>query len=155
MTSDVQPDEPPAELLAVARDVVPGWLRRITIAAASIDGEPSAELTAEIDAMVDGHAHRLLADLATLLAADVDEQPTNPLSVLRSGVAAPTALLRAHDVPVPPPDPFGAERFPDDVYRLGPATWADIDPAMHEPGLTWGAWKAMTVLRRRRDEGLR
>lgn len=155
MTSDVQPDEPPADLLAVARDVVPAWLRRITVAAASADGEPGAELVAAIDAMVDESADRLLADLATLLATDVDEQPTNPLSVLRAGIAAPTALLRAHGVPVPPPDPFAAERFPDDVYRLGPATWADIDPAMHEPGLTWGAWKAMTVLRRRRDEGLR
>jgi hypothetical protein len=41
------------------------------------------------------------------------------------------------------------------VFGLGPASWTDVDPELHEPGITWGAWKAMTVLRRRRDEGLR
>jgi hypothetical protein len=38
---------------------------------------------------------------------------------------------------------------------LGPATWSDVHPDLQEPGLAWGAWKAMVVLRRRRDEGRR
>lgn len=155
MTEDVQLDEPASALLAVAHSTVPGWLRRITLVAASRVGGPSADLEAQIEQMVLTAAPELLDRLGVLLATDVDEQATNPLSILRSGVAGPTAVLRAHDVPVPPADAFGSERFPDDVYRLGPATWADVDPALHEPGLMWGAWKAMTVLRRRRDEGLR
>jgi hypothetical protein len=55
---------------------------------------------------------------------------------------------------VPPREPANRQ-VPDDLYGLGPATWSDIDPAMHDPGIAWGAWKAMTVLQRRRDEGRR
>jgi hypothetical protein len=50
---------------------------------------------------------------------------------------------------------FDRETFPDDVYGLSPATWSDIDESVHDPGLFWGAWKAKTVLDRRRDEGRR
>jgi hypothetical protein len=52
-------------------------------------------------------------------------------------------------------DDFQRERFPDDVYDLAPATWSDLDPALHDPGITWGAWKAKIVLDRRRAEGKR
>ena len=155
MTEDVQLDEPAAVLLATARATVPGWLRRITLTAASRSDGSAADLAADIEQMVFTATPEILDRLAELLATDVDRQATNPLSILRDGVAAPTAVLRSHVVPIPPPDAFGSERFPDDVYRLGPATWSDVDPALHEPGLTWSAWKAMTVLRRRRDEGLR
>ena len=40
--------------------------------------------------------------------------------------------------------------FPDDDYDLSPATFADIDESLHEPGLVWGAAKAHVVLTRRR-----
>ena len=66
-----------------------------------------------------------------------------------------TELLQRRGVAPPPSDDFAASRFPDDPYRLGPATWADVDDELHLPGLTWGAAKAMTVLQRRRDEGRR
>ncbi|MAT04847.1 MAG: hypothetical protein CL424_07375 [Acidimicrobiaceae bacterium] len=109
----------------------------------------------DLDRVVAETAADLLAALERLLATDVDEQRTNPLSLFRGAVAAPTELLRAHEVPAPPIDRFAEEHFPDDPYRLGPATWTDIDDSLQTPGLTWGAWKAMTVLQRRRDEGLR
>lgn len=161
MTTDVQPPDPagdlpvdPAgDLLDAARGVVPGWLRRITLTAGLGLNDPL--FTDDVEAMVARASSELLADLAELLATDVDEQRTNPLSLFRSAVAAPTAVLRHHEVTPPRPDAFAAERFPGDPFRLGPATWSDVDPALHGPGLTWGAWKAMTVLRRRRDEGLR
>jgi hypothetical protein len=41
------------------------------------------------------------------------------------------------------------------VYDLSPATWGDVDESLQEPGLIWGAWKAKTVLERRRAEGRR
>ena len=155
MSGREQPPEPAAELLAVARRVVPGWLRRITQEAAARGGADMAALTDEIDAMVAATAHQVVASLEELLGLDVDEQTTNPLQVLRGAVAAPTALLRANDVAARPADPFLVERFPDDIYGIGPAAWSDVDPELHEPGMIWGAWKAMTILRRRRDEGLR
>jgi hypothetical protein len=45
--------------------------------------------------------------------------------------------------------------FPEDVYGLGPASFADIDPSVHEPGVAWGAAKAYVHLARRRAEGRR
>lgn len=147
--------EPASDLLAAVGLAAPGWFRRITEAAARSGGIDAASLDAAIDQLVADEVPRLLAALSDLLDTDVDEQRTNPLSLFRDAVRAPTALLREAGVAPPAPDAFAATAFPDDVYHLGPATWADIDPALHEPGLVWGAWKAMTVLRRRRDEGLR
>lgn len=158
MTRDVQPidaADPSTSLLAAARAAVPGWLRRIVVERVSQAGLDPDALGDQLDRLVADETPRLLAALEALLATDVDEQRTNPLSLFREAVSAPTALLRATGVPAPAPDGFLAERFPEDEYRLGPATWSDVDPALHEPGLTWGAWKAMTVLRRRRDEGRR
>jgi hypothetical protein len=34
-----------------------------------------------------------------------------------------------------------------------PASFADLDSTVHEPGIVWGAAKAHVVLRRRRAEG--
>jgi len=149
----VQPPEPPAVLLDVSRRVVPAWLRRITVGACRRSGLDGAEYAEDLDAMVEHAAADVLERLAELMQTDVDEQRTTPLTLFREAVREPTIWLRAHDV-----QPLGVPsdgRFPDDIYGLGPATWSDIDPALHEPGLTWGAWKAMTVLARRRDDGLR
>ena len=94
-------------------------------------------------------------DVRTLLLADVDQQRRNPLALLRSAVSYPAAVLR--DVGVPPVvrDDFAERAFPDDDYGLVPATWADVDPALHERGIVWGAAKAHVVLARRRAEGVR
>ncbi len=155
MDRDVQLSEPAARLLDVASSVTGEWMRRTMLSAAASGGVDVSGMTAGLDAVVRTESARLLTALKDLLVTDVDEQRTNPLSLFRSAVAGPTAWLRSVGVPAPPSDRFTAERFPDDVYRLGPATWADVDRRLHEPGLIWGAWKAMTVLQRRRDEGLR
>lgn len=159
MTREVQLSEPADELLAVAKRVTPGWVRRIVLDTAQRYGcgpdRSIAELGADVDVMAQELGARLIAELAELFATDVDEQRTNPLSLYRAAVVGPTALLREYGVPVPPSDAFGAEHFPDDLYGLGPAGWSDIDPELQQPGLVWGAWKAMTVLRRRREDGLR
>jgi hypothetical protein len=41
--------------------------------------------------------------------------------------------------------------FPDDRYDLVPGAFGDLDEAVHEPGIRWGAAKAHVLLRRRRD----
>ncbi|MDJ0768683.1 MAG: hypothetical protein QNJ12_07810 [Ilumatobacter sp.] len=154
MTGDVHPD-PSGDLVHAARSVTPGWLRRIIADAADRGGVDLSERASAIDELVAVEAAALLDGLERLLATDVDAQRTNPLSLFRAAVAAPNRLLREAGVPQPDLDAFAVDVFPDDPYGLGPATWGDIDERLIEPGLAWGAWKAMTVLRRRRDEGLR
>ena len=155
MDRDVQLSEPAARLLDVASSVTGEWMRRTMLGAAAYGRVDVSGMAAELDAVVRSESARLLEALEDLLRTDVDQQRTNPLSLFRYAVAGPTEWLRSVGVPAPPSDRFTTERFPDDVYRLGPATWADVDRRLHEPGLIWGAWKAMTVLQRRRDEGLR
>jgi hypothetical protein len=90
-----------------------------------------------------------------LLATDIDEQRNGPLALARRAVRYPTVVLRAAGVPAVERDEFVERQFPDDVYDLAPATFADLDPALHELGINWGAAKAHTHLVRRRREGLR
>jgi hypothetical protein len=93
--------------------------------------------------------------LRALLALDIDEQRVNPLTLLRRAVRYPTEVLAEAGVAPVVRDAFDERAFPDDPYGLTPATFADIDPALHEPGLAWGAAKAHVHLVRRRAEGRR
>ncbi len=86
----------------------------------------------------------------SLLAADVDEQRTTPLAIVRGAVVYPTAVLTAAGVPPVERDRFAERAFPDDVYDLSPATMADVDPSLAETGLAWGAAKAFVHKRRHR-----
>jgi hypothetical protein len=92
-----------------------------------------------------------LAELRRLLTTDIDAQRTTPLQILRDAMAGPTAALSAAGVPPVPRDARQAEVDPDDVYDLGPATWADLGDGVGEAGLVWGAAKAMVHLDRHRD----
>jgi hypothetical protein len=88
--------------------------------------------------------------LRDLLASDVEAQRSNPLAILRSAVRYPTAVLQAAEVPPVERDAHAEAMFPADVYDLSPASFTDLHPSVHEPGLVWGAAKAHTMLRRRR-----
>jgi hypothetical protein len=85
-----------------------------------------------------------------LLALDVDEQRVNPLAVVRRAVSFPTEVLRAAGMPPVVRDEFDERAFPEDVYALTPAAFADVDQSLYEPGLLWGAAKAHAHLVRRR-----
>ncbi len=61
-----------------------------------------------------------------------------------------TAELRALGVSPVPRDAHSIQLHPDDIYDLTPATFAEIHPSLHEPGLAWGAAKAHVHLRRHR-----
>lgn len=95
----------------------------------------------------------LSSELLGLLLTDVDNQKSNPLHVLRQSTKFLTSALRVEGVPVAVRDEFDVQAMPHDVYSLGPLTWRDISDNVHEAGITWGAWKAATVLTRRRSEG--
>ncbi len=98
---------------------------------------------------------RVVPEVRRLLELDVDEQRANPLAVIRAAVAVPTEVLRGAGVPPVRRDEFAERSFPNDAYDLSPAAFADVDPALHEPGIVWGAAKAHVILARRRREGKR
>jgi hypothetical protein len=96
---------------------------------------------------------RLAVDgLRELLELDAEQQRTNPLAVLRVATAPLGRFLASVGASPVERDEFDQRSFPDDVYGLAPATWADIDTALLEPGIEWGAWKAATIIGRRRTE---
>jgi hypothetical protein len=136
--------------------VLPTWVEReVGRIMRAWSGSVPAEIAAE--ARLAGQAARddIGPRLRQLLATDIDAQRTNPLTVLRSAVVYPTAVLRAAGVPEVQRPEFEERAFPDDIYGLSPASWRDIDESLHEPGLIWGAWKAKQHLDRRRAEGNR
>jgi hypothetical protein len=151
--AEVHPDDPPTELAAALAATVPGWLERcVIVTAARVEGTVGPDLRADAVDMAAAVGPVVVERLRVLLAADVDEQTANPLQVLRAAVAAPTDVLRRHEVATVDRDEFARRSFPDDVYGLAPATWSDVDASLVEPGVRWGAWKAATVLHRRREE---
>jgi len=169
---DVDPTDPPrtpddlgdaaalagyaAALADGVERAIPGWVERsvrTVLAVQQIAAGPDVE-AALADAATrarDDGAPRVRA----LLETDVDAQAGNPLAVLRSLVPYPTAVLRAAGARPASRDEFAERSFPGDVYDLSPATFADVDPDLHEPGLVWGAAKAHIHLARRRREGKR
>ena len=109
--------------------------------------EPTAALIAAVrhDA-----TSEVLSELRAVLALDIDEQRTNPLSILRAAVRYPTRVLRAVAAQPVERDEFDERAFPDDVFALTPAAFADFGPAAHDAGIVWGAAKAHVHLQRRR-----
>jgi hypothetical protein len=89
----------------------------------------------------------------TLLALDIDDQHTGPLDLVRRTVRWPTDVLRSAGIPTVVRDQFAVTMFPDDDYDLTPTSFADLDPALHEPGLIWGAAKAHVHMAQRRASG--
>ncbi len=135
---------------------IAGWVERSVhrvLAAQGIEIESSLAAQVEVAGQRarDDGAPRVRA----LLAADIDDQAGNPLAILRGLVGYPTAVLRSAGARPVARDEFNERNFPADVYDLSPATFADVDPSLHEPGLVWGAAKAHVHLARRRRDGMR
>ena len=127
--------------------VVRGVERRVAELGADVDPSAVGEAAAQA-----GRRTRddLLPRLRALLLADVDEQVAGPLALVRAAVGPATEVLDGAGVPAPRRDAFAERAFPDDRYDLGPATFDDIDPSLHDLGLAWGAAKAQVVLLRHR-----
>ncbi len=150
----VQEEEDVGGRLAEAVEAaLPGWVercvhRRLTEWSGSADPDVMARA---------GEAGRRAAadvvpELRRLLAADVDEQWTNPLSIVRRAVRRPTDVLRSAGVPPVVREAYDERHFPDDDYGLTPRTFADVDPSLHDLGLLWGVAKARAHLARHGHE---
>jgi hypothetical protein len=166
MSEPVHPLDDPGDAAALAEHAraladavdaaVPGWIdRSVRRVLAEQEIEVDDALAGRIEAASAEAGAEASRRIRELLATDVDRQAGNPLAVLRSLVRYPTAVLQAAGARPAPRDEFAQRAFPGDVYDLSPATFADVDPSLHEPGLVWGAAKAHVHLARRRREGKR
>lgn len=137
---------PYATALAEAIEAaIPGWVERCVAARSA-----ALELREPARAAGEAAGAEVAPEVRRLLATDIDEQWTNPLELIRAAVVHPTRVLRQAGVPPTPRDEFAEKMFPDDSYDLSPATFADVDPTLHDPGLAWGAAKAHVHLTRRK-----
>lgn len=146
-----------AEALARAvEEALPGWVERsVERFLGRAGGATRQDVLAEARRAGEQARAEVGGRVRAVLALDIDEQPANPLAILRTAVRYPTEVLRRAGVAPVGRDQFSQERFPDDVYDLTPATFADIDPALRQPGIEWGAAKAWAHMRRheaRREE---
>ena len=143
--------EPHATALADAIvAALPGWVERSVVRVLGASGGAAPD-PAVLDAARDAGrraASEVGGQVRALLEADIDDQRTTPLALLRSAVRYPTAVLEGAGVPPVERDPVQVRLLPDDVYDLSPATFADVDPALAEPGMVWGAAKALAHRRR-------
>lgn len=143
-----------AELADRVEATVPGWIERLVLERVrDWNGHVSAEVAAEAVAAAEAAHRDVVPRMRALLGADIDEQTANPLEVLRGATRHAHAALTRIGVPSVARDDFAQRSFPGDSFDLMPATWSDVDPSLHEIGLTWGAAKAYVHKARRRAEG--
>lgn len=166
---DVGPEPAPAEddpedaaaLARYATDLadgmiaaLPAWVERsvarVCVAYRGSVDEATLEDAREAGRMAQAEVAPMLR---ALLAQDIDTQRANPLALARRAVRYPTQVLADAGVPPVVRDAHAEAQFPDDRYDLTPATFADLDPTLHEAGLRWGAAKAHVHKQRRRAEG--
>jgi hypothetical protein len=145
-----------SELAAGIEDALPSWVQR-QVARVMVAWTGSVPDDVRDEAARAGRAARdeLGPTVRALLELDIDDQRTNPMTIVRSAAAYPTAVLRAAGVPPVERDANAVRQFPDDDYDLVPTRFADLDPGLHERGIHWGAAKAHVHLQRRRAEGRR
>ena len=136
-----------AEALAAGIErALPVWVVQ------SVAGVMAGELAGPVRAAAQDAAARATTEVGgavrRLLETDIDRQTTTPLALLRGAVRYPTEVLRQAGAPPVQRDRFAEEAFPDDIYGLTPASFADLDPDLADPGLAWGAAKAFVHKRR-------
>jgi len=161
VVADANPPDDDARLAAIAGDladridaVVPGWIERLVVErVAAWRGEVPADVAAQAADAGRSAGAEVSPVMRELLGADVDEQAANPLQLLRLATGHAHEVLERLGMPAVERDDFATRSFPHDRYDLMPATWADVDPSLHEAGITWGAAKAYVHKARRRAEG--
>ncbi len=131
---------------------LPGWVdRSVARIMTAWAGSVPPELAAQARVAGQEAAARVGPIVRALLESDIDEQRTTPLAILRgAAVRYPTDVLAGAGVAAVVRDRAAEELFPDDVYDLVPASFADLGPDVADLGLRWGAAKAFEHKRRHR-----
>lgn len=139
-----------AELADRLVGALPGWLERVATQRV-VEATGAVPSEADISVIVQC-CHRVVESVSPrvrdVVTADVDTAAGSPLAVLRDAVDPLNKTLANLGVPAPVRDRMADEMFPTDTYDLGPASFADVDPALVDPGITWGAARAHVHLRR-------
>ena len=142
-------DKEAAALADAIEAVLPSWVERSVVRVMTAwKGEVDDDVRAATAEAGRRATAEVVPELRALLEADIDDQRTTPLSLLRAAVRYPTAVLENAGVPPVQRDEQQERLFPDDVYDLAPATFADVDPALADTGMAWGASKAFQHLQR-------
>jgi len=131
-------------------EALPGWLERVATQRLvdAIGAAPAEADRKAIAERCDSIADSVGPAVRDVVMADVDLAAGSPLALLRDAVIPLNGLLAELEVPAVARDRMAAEMFPGDTYDLGPASFADVDPALVDPGITWGAARAHVHLRR-------
>ncbi len=127
---------------------LPGWVERVATERAAAGGV--SVTLAILDRVSAATVALVEPELRRVLDSDVDAGAGSPLEAVRAAVGPVTELLEEMGAAKPRRDEFTVRAFPLDHYDIGPAAFSDIDPALHGPGLVWGAARAHVHLRRRR-----
>jgi hypothetical protein len=132
---------------------LPRWVeRRVIDLVVAWSGAAAPDIVADARAAGVAAAAAVGPEIRALLAADIDDQHTTPLALVRlHALRYPTAVLVAAGVAPVVRDEAAEELFPDDVYDLAPGSFADLDPELADLGVQWGAAKAFEHLRRHRS----
>jgi hypothetical protein len=164
--TSVPPSDPDSELARFGRvladaviEAVPGWISGCVIRRYDEWSRGNPTLAVEersVDQQIERQARdagdRAAASVAdplrSLLAADVDEQWTTPLTLVRSLVPFAGEVLASAGVPEVERDAFETDRFPEDHYRLVPASLSVLGDEVGDLAIAWGAQKALTHRRR-------
>jgi hypothetical protein len=127
---------------------VAGWVVRCV---EQVLGAPLAQ-DVLVAARLAGEAARseVNRSMRALVSADVDDQSSTPLAVVRDAVRFPTAVLRSLGAAPRPRDDYSQQAFPMDIYDLTPASLAELDPPLGELAIQWGAAKAFVHKQRHR-----
>jgi hypothetical protein len=134
----------PAWVVASVTRIVDAWGR--------LDADERAATLLAADEAAGPATDHVVAMLRELFARDPAEQRATPLQIVRTLVAAPTAVLRNAGVPGVVRDTFEERAFPEDEFDLSPRTLGDLgDPALGPQLLAWGLAKA-AVLRARSED---
>lgn len=141
------------ELVEAVAESLPLWIERSVQARIGDVDFSSPDVQTQLQQSIELAQIDVVGQLRTLLALDIDQQTVGPLQILRKATMYPTQILQAAGVAPVSRDEQATAMFPDDLYDLTPANFADLGPDVHEKAIVWGAAKAHIHLSRRRAEG--
>ncbi|MGB3412359.1 MAG: hypothetical protein WBA45_14320 [Microthrixaceae bacterium] len=122
---------------------IEGWVTRSIRRRCAVAG---VDVTGQLEALVNDAARKCRAEVSTrmnsLLSADIDDQRTTPLAIIRASIHHAADVLSIAGVRPVERDEFERRSFPDDIYALSPASMADVHESLAEPAIVWGAAKA-------------
>lgn len=138
-------------LLSVMETTASAWLCASFDRVVEVQGMAGAVDAVGRERAVDEAFAELVGNVRELLSLEAWEQRRNPLDLVRECTGSLSRELARIGARPVKRDEFEERSFPGDVFGLCPATWNDVHPDLHDVGLVWGAWKAATIIERRRS----